>query len=175
MKDLNFGLRSIITVALLSATAAIAQQPGAILPVPPALRAAKTIFVSNAGADSGLFPEPFSGDPNRAYLQFYTALKADGQFELVSDPNQADLVLELQLTAPNGPTNGSKINGASDPLPMFRLVVYDRKTHYVLWALTQSVEAVIGQKAHDRNFDNALTALLRDFESLAGKAPAAAH
>jgi hypothetical protein len=33
----------------------------ATAPVPPALGVAKTVFISNAGADSGLFPHPFSG------------------------------------------------------------------------------------------------------------------
>ena len=103
--------------------------------VPPALLAAKTVFLSNAGADSGLFPQPFSGDPNRGYDGFYAALKQSGKHELVDDPGKADLVLELQLTAPNGPSSGNKQNGASDPLPMFRLTIYDRQTHYILWEI----------------------------------------
>ncbi|HZL50418.1 MAG TPA: hypothetical protein VFC37_05650 [Terracidiphilus sp.] len=58
---------------------------------------------------------------------------------------------------------------------MFRLVIYDIKTHYVLWALTEAIDAANLQKTHDRNFDDALTRLVLDFESLTGKAPAAAH
>jgi hypothetical protein len=50
------------------------------------------------------------------------------------------------LTAPNGPTNANKQNGASDPLPMFRLVIYDRATHYILWALTESIASALVQK-----------------------------
>ncbi len=142
-------------------------------PVPPAIGAAKRVFISNAGSDSGLFPEPFSGDPDRAYGQFYAKLKAAGDYELVKDPSLADLVLELQLTAPNGPSRGSKQNGAADPLPMFRLVVYDRKTHYVLWAFTESIEFAFLQKTHDKNFDKALDAIAMDFEMVAGKSPAA--
>jgi hypothetical protein len=124
-------VRIIVCAAVLSPAAALAQQPSMTLagPVPPAILTAKTISVSNAGADSGLFPEPFSGGPSRGYAEFYSYLKGAGQFELVNDPANADLVLELQLTAPNGPSNGSKQNGASDPLPMFRLVIFDRKTH----------------------------------------------
>lgn len=177
MSRLGFVFRSIVCAILLSAIVALAKPPVTPLssPVPPAVRAAQKLFVSNAGADSGLFPHPFSGDPNRPYDQFYAALKATGQFQLVDDPSDADLVLELQLAAPNGPSEGSKAKGASDPLPMFRLVVYDRKTHYVLWALTESVEGAVGQKAHERNFDSALKALLEDFELLTGKAPAANH
>jgi hypothetical protein len=163
--------------ALLAASAAYAQQPAPAptAPIPPAILAAKKIFVSNAGGDSGLFPSPFSGDPSRGYNQLYAALKNNNQFELVADPEQADLVLELSLTAPNGPTSGSKVYGAANPVPMFRLVVYDAKTHFILWAFTQSIDIAFLQKTHDRNFDDALTALLLEFESLAGRAQAVTH
>ena len=155
---------------LIGACSAMAQQavPVAAGPVPPAVAAAKKIFVSNAGADSGLFPSPFSGDQSSGYSQLYAGLKATGRYQLVADPANADLVLELQLTAPSGPTNGSKVNGASDPVPMFRLVVYDAKTHFVLWALTQSIDVAFLQKTHDRNFDDALSAILTEFEALRG-------
>jgi len=164
-----------VCAVVLDAAAAVAQAPSSdpAGPVPPAIRAAKKIFVSNAGSDSGLFPEPFSGDPNRPYTEFYNALKATGQYQLVSDPAQADLVLELRLLAPSGPQNPNKQNGASDPLPMVRLVVYDRATHYVLWAITESVEEAILQKAHDRNLDNAIEATVTDFERVGGTLPAA--
>lgn len=142
-------------------------------PVPSAILNAKTIFVSNAGADSGLFPEPFSGDPDRAYAELYSSLKASGKYTLAGDPSEADLVLEVQLTAPNGPTKGSKVYGASDPVPMLRLVVYDRKTHYVLWAITESIDIAFRQKTHDRNFDDAVTALVGEFERISGKLPVA--
>jgi len=178
----SFGIRiallvALLPAALLSAASAIAQQPAMAeaAPIPPAIQTAKKIFVSNAGADSGLFPSPFSGDPNRGYNQLYASLKASGQYELVNNPAQADLVLELQLTAPYGPTNANKQNGASDPLPMFRLVIYDGKSHYVLWAITESIQVAVLQKTHDRNFDEALTAILVDFEALTGKPPAALH
>lgn len=177
MRNIEFRFRYALCAVLLSAVAAIAQHPANTQagPVPPAIRAAKSIFVSNAGADSGLFPAPFSGDPSRAYNQFFVALMGTGRFELAADPSQADLVLELQLTAPNGPSTGSKVNGASDPVPMFRLVIYDHKTHFVLWALTESIEPAVGQKSHDRKFDEALTAILLDFEGLAAKSPAPAQ
>ena len=176
MKSLRSGFGLAVCIVLIGASA-MAQQtaPAAAGPVPPAILAAKKIFVSNGGADSGLFPSPFSGDPSRGYNQLYAGLKATGQYQLVSDPANADLVLELQLTAPNGPTNGSKVNGASDPVPMFRLVVYDAKTHFVLWALTQSIDVAFLQKTHDHNFDDALNFVLMEFEALSGKTAAPAH
>jgi hypothetical protein len=168
--------RSSVLIVSISAATALSQdlntQPG---PVPPAIGAARKIFVSNAGADSGLYPSPFTGDTDRGYTQFFAALKATGQFDLVSDPSDADLVLELQLIAPNGPSSGSKQNGASDPVPMFRLRLYDRKTHYILWTITESIEIALKQKTHDRNFDQALHNILVDFQQLTGRLPTGPH
>src|ERR1700691_4394243 len=110
------GISRILTTALcgtfLSASFTLAQlaAPVSAAPIPPAILAAKKIFVSNAGGDGGLFPSPFSGDPSRGYNQLYAGLKANGQYQLVSNPSEAGLVLELQLTPPNGPCNGSKVN-----------------------------------------------------------------
>jgi hypothetical protein len=161
--------------ALLAAPIAFTQMPGYTDPgpVPPAIASAANIFVSNAGADSGLFPEPFTGDENRAYTEFFAALQATKQYALVSDPSQADLVLELRLAAPSGPSNPNKQNGASDPVPQFKLAVYDRKTHYVLWTFTQGIEPALLQKTHDKNFDLALNAILNQFLSLAHRPSAA--
>ena len=143
-------------------------------PVPPAITNAKNIFVSNGGADAGLFPEPFSGDNNRAYTEFFAALQATKQYALVADPSQADVVLELSLTAPYGPTYQNKSNGTADSLPQFKLVVYDRKTHYVLWTITQPVELAYLQKTHDKNFDDALATVLREFIAISHR-PAVAQ
>ncbi len=166
-----------VAAAIFFTTTAYAQMPAydQAGPVPAAIAAAKTIFVSNAGSDSGLFPEPFTGDPNRAYSEFHAALKATGDFTLVGDPAQADLVLELRLVSPYGPSEANKQKGASDPLPMFRLVIYDGKTHFILWTVTSSIELAYLQKTHDKNFDTALTEILNQFLKIAGKPPAVAH
>lgn len=167
----------LLGVTLLFAARAGAQAPAPavpLAPVPPALQKAKTVFISNAGADSGLFPHPFSGDPDRAYNEFYSGIEAWGRYQIVTDPSAADVVFELQLIAPSGPSAPNKQNGASDPLPMFRLVIFDRKTHYVLWALTESITVALLQKTHDNNFDLALTTLTLDLKRLAGALPPAA-
>jgi len=173
-------MRCLCAFALLSGVAASAQQPDrpaptVMAPVPPLLLSAKKIFISNAGADSGLFPHPFTGDPDRAYNEFYLNIESWGHYQVVASPAQADLVFELQLTAPNGPANANKQNGASDPLPMFRLVIYDRPTHYVLWALTESIEPASLQKTHDHNFDEALSTLLLDAGRLTKSLPNGMH
>jgi hypothetical protein len=50
---------------------------------------------------------------------------------------------------------------------MFRLVVYDRTTHFVLWTLTQSIALAFLQKTHDHNFDQALGTLVSEFLAVA--------
>ena len=177
MRTVSVCFRLGVIAAITLTATAFAQMPAydQAGPVPQELVVAKTIFVSNAGSDSGLFPEPFIGDPGRPYTEFYSALKATGSYTLVGDPAQADLVLELRLFAPYGPTNANKQNGTADPRPMFRLVVYDGKSHYILWTVTQSVDYAILQKTHDKNFDMALTQVLNRFLQIAGKAPVAAH
>jgi hypothetical protein len=148
--------------------------PASLAPVPPPLLNAKTVFISNAGADSGLFPHPFSGDPDRPYNAFYAAIQGWGRYQLVSDPSDADLVFELHLIAPPGPSSPNKQYGASDPLPMFRLVIFDRKTHYVLWTLTESIWIAVLQKTHDNNFDMALAAITMDLKRLTSAPTASA-
>jgi hypothetical protein len=166
MNVFRYGVFAIALVMLGAGDVGIAQVPAvATAPVPQAVLGAKKIFISNAGSDAGMFPHPFSGGPDRAYNQFYAALKGLGAYELVGSPAEADLVLELRLHAPSGPSNPNKTKGASDPLPMFRLVIYDAKTHYVLWALTESIEAANLQKTHDRNFDDALATLVGDWKT----------
>lgn len=171
----SFGLT--LAAALSLATAGFAQMPAYTDagPIPQAITKAKTIFISNAGSDSGLFPEPFSGDPDRAYTEFYAALAANRHFDLVDNPAYADLVLELRLFAPYGPADPNKQKGAADPRPMFRLVIYDPKSHYILWTVTQSIELAYLQRTHDKNFDAALTNVFNQFLQITGKYPAPAH
>ena len=177
MKIAWFRLSAYGLVVVFSGLVTIAQTPAplAVAPVPPQLLNAKKVFISNAGADSGLFPEPFSGDPDRAYNKFYADVQSLGRYELVTNPEDADLVFELHLIAPNGPSNANKVKGASDPLPMFRLIIYDRKSHYVLWTLTESIQVAILQKTHDKNFDESLAMLVQYLTRLTKPVPSGMH
>jgi hypothetical protein len=134
--------------------------------VPTILLNAKSVFVSNGGSDAGLFPEPFTGDPNRGYFAFVKALKDAHTLDVIDDPSQADLVLEIHLSAPMGPLHMSKQLGSADALPFFKLTIYDRKTHFVLWTITEPIELAVLQKTHDRNFDQALQHVVDDVQAL---------
>ena len=163
---------------MLPQIALVAQQtatPVAVAPVPALLLDAKRVFISNARADSGLFPHPFTGDPDRAYNEFYAGVLSWGRYELVTSPAEADLVFEIRLMAPNGPANADKQKGASDPLPMLRLVIYDRPTHYALWALTESIAPAALQKTHDHNLDEAVANLVLDAGRLTKSLPNGMH
>lgn len=141
--------------------------------VPIGILNAKSVFLSNGGSDAGLFPEPFSGDANRPYFGFLAHLQQLQKYDLLPDPSQADLVMEIQLLAPTGPQNRSKQLGAADFLPFFKLTIYDRKTHYVLWTITEPIELAMRQKTHDNNFDVALSHVVDDLQALS--APGAAQ
>jgi hypothetical protein len=159
LKRLGFAFFFAVCAALLSSIAALAQQSltAPAGPVPPAILAAKKIFLSNSGASSALY----SGGPNRAYNQFYAALQTAGVFEMVADPSDADLILEIQIAE----FGAGQAN--------FRLVIYDRKSHFVLWTVLEPIRFCNRQKTCDGNFDDALPALLLNFEKLAGKGPIA--
>jgi hypothetical protein len=161
LSRIGFGLRFVACFALFSSFFGLAQQsantpPG---PVPPAILAAKKIFLSNSGTFSSLY----SGGHNRAYNQLYAALQASGFFEMTGDPSDADLVMDLQ-TYDSGPGYAT-----------FRLLIYDRKTHFLLWILLEPIYVCNRQKTCDNNFDEAFSVLLLNFEKLAGKTPSAAR
>jgi hypothetical protein len=136
-------------------------------PVPSGIPAAKKVFVSNGGAPAGLFPHPFTGTQDRGYGLLYTLLGANSALQLVGSPGEADLVLELTLSAPVGSLGGDKAHGTEDALPEFKLMIYDRPTHYLLWVITQTIDKAAFQKAHDKNFDDALALLAGQYSLLA--------
>jgi hypothetical protein len=156
-----------LTAACVLTTFATAQAPAAPhAPIPQTILSARKLFIANGGADAGLFPSPFSGSTTRGYDQFYAALSGMSQYDLVASPAEADLVLEFVIQAPLGPANPNKQKGASDPLPTVSVKIYDRPTHYVLWAFSEEVDVALLQKTHDRNLDEAIIRLAQDFQSL---------
>jgi hypothetical protein len=161
MSRIGPGFRLVACFFLFSGFAALAQQSATTPPgsVPPAILAAKKIFLSNSGASNALY----SGGQNRAYNQLYAALQTSGFFDLAADPSDADLVLELQIYD-SGPGSAT-----------FKLLIYDRKTHFLLWTLLEPISLCNRQKTCDANFDEALPVLFLNFEKLAGKGPGTAR
>jgi hypothetical protein len=55
------------------------------------------------------------------------------------------------------------------------LSVVERKSHYTLWTVNETVQLAYLQKTHDRNFDDALAALVGDVQKISGANQAAAN
>lgn len=138
-------------------------------PIPAQISAAKRVFIANAGGDERFYEEPlFKGGPNRAYDQFYAAMKSWGHFELLSSPAEADLLLEIRfryLLAEQQVVHGDTIGGIKYD-PQFQLEIRDPKTNALLWGITEHAQWAILQGNRERNFDQALAKLVADLERL---------
>jgi hypothetical protein len=147
-----------------SPDAAKAKQTSA--PVPAQITSARKLFVANGGGEN-----LYKGGPDRAYNQFYAAMKGLGPYELTTTPADADLVLEIsQLVLRDGDNRVVRSE--------LKLTILDPKTHVSLWSLSEPIERKIGVKTGfislglgsgsplDRDFDKTMTKLVDDFKKL---------
>lgn len=136
-------------------------------PIPSQISAAKRVFLANAGGDERAYDEPlFKGGPNRAYDQFYAALKSWSHFELVTSPSDADLLLEIRFSYPAAArevVRGDTLGGLAFD-PQFRLEIRAPKTNALLWGITEHAQWAILQGNRDRNFDQTLARLVADLQ-----------
>jgi hypothetical protein len=154
----------IAAMAVLSVPVFGQQQPTDAAPVPAQIMAAKKVFISNAGEERNPNGDlDFSGGPDRAYNQFYAAMKNWGQYDLASSPADADLVIEIRLAA----VNGSRVNGSTF-YDQLKLEILDPKTHTTLWTFVEHAVSVGRQKTRDAAFDRAMTLFVGDLKKLAG-------
>jgi hypothetical protein len=91
---------AVIVFSLLSSFTAAQTQTKQIppAPIPTQISTAKRVFVANGGGDdSGISESFFNRDVDRAYNQFYAAMKSAGRYELVGSPAEADLLFEIRF------------------------------------------------------------------------------
>jgi hypothetical protein len=153
-------------------------------PLPAQILTAKKVFVSYAGGESNSRLAGYSGGTDRTYNQFYASLKTWGHYDLVPTPAEAELVFEISFTNPlvgasvwgGATTNGTSggVSSTSYTDPQLRVTILDLKTRIVLWALVEHVEFARLQGNRDKNFDQAMVALINDIAKLAGRPPALA-
>jgi hypothetical protein len=68
-------------------------------PIPEQILTAKKVFIANGGGDESRDEAvSYSGGPDRAYNEFYAAMKTWGRYELIAAPGDAELVFEIRLT-----------------------------------------------------------------------------
>lgn len=142
-------------------------------PKPAQILIAKKVFIGNAGGDQTFNDDPlFNGGPDRAYNEFYAAVKAAGRYDLQSAPGDADLLFEIRFSIPTSlvPPGEKGISGSIfGPAPydaQLRLEIRDPRTNALLWAFTEHVQWAILQSNRDKNFEQALSRIVSDLQSL---------
>jgi hypothetical protein len=156
-----------LTLATLQLPLSMAQSKPTVAPaapIPPQILAAKKVFIANAGGDEMTGNDQrFSGGPDRAYNEFYAAMKSWGRFEISNTPADSDLLLEIrQSVSAVTPTGG----GTSSFIPQFQLSIRDPKTNTMLWGFNVHSRFGIGQADSDRNFSSAVGRLATDLRIL---------
>ena len=126
-------------------------------PVPTPLLNGKKAFISYELGGVTAFPEAYSGGPERAYSEFYTAMKAWNRYELVSDPAQADIVFAVRFSDPTGGT------------PQIRIGVTDAHSKIVLWGFVEQVDFKFRKKNRDLAFTDSVKLLVTDIQTLIGQ------
>lgn len=173
----KLNLSIFVATALFPAPFARGQKSADVLPAPlPAqIHTGKRVFISNAGGDTNYV---YSGGPDRLYNQFYMALQTWGRYQLVANPAESDLVLAVSFSNPftgdNSQTSTQPVVGRSVSDPQFRLTIIDPTTRVTLWTFTEHVQFALLQGNRDKNFDQALAALVNDLKNVAGKPAASA-
>lgn len=160
-----FMLSLVVAIAALSGSAFAAEKKGVpAAPVPAQILAAKKIFIANAGGDQMSEDEPiFTGGPDRAYNQFYAAMKSWGRFEIVGSPAEADLLIEVKQEVLTVVLRGGAGGSAT---PMFGLKIRDAKTLALLWGFQVHGKFGLGQGSSDKYFDQAVDQLVSDLRML---------
>jgi hypothetical protein len=160
-------LAPVLLICSLAAVTASAQtsEPSAA-PLPSAIANAHRVFLGNAGDQE-------NDDCLRAYNVFYQGLTSIGRLQLVADPAEADLVLELHYEIDLGASIVS--DHSRNSVRQFRVVLIKPSTHTVLWSLTERTNYAVFQKNRNKNLDETVLKLVDDVRSLVSAQPVAPH
>lgn len=160
MKISNLSRLAILLVALALAPILPAQATSPAAPIPPQIAAAKTVFLSYAGAECAPSASFFSGSQDRGFDEFSAGARSKLHYQFVSNPADADLVLAFRSACTVYPSEKF-----TSVYTQFFLTAYDPKYHVALWTFAESPKLVIGlQKTRDTQFDIAITNLIDDVE-----------
>jgi len=162
----HFGTASLVLIlATLQLPLSVAQNKPAAAPpapIPTQILAAKKVFIANAGGDQMGPDDPqFTGGPDRAYNQFYAAMKSWGRFEIVNSPAEADLLLEIRQEV-----GVSVTSRGAGYIPLYRLAIRDPKSNALLWGFNIQSEFGLGQGNSDRIFDQVVDRLVMQLRVL---------
>jgi hypothetical protein len=146
-----------------TATESSAPAPATNAPVPAQIVSSHTIFLSNLGSDAN-----FPVDSTQVYNDIYKALQVWGHYQLVSSPDQADLIFQLHDVSTV--TTYYEGNGANATInnPTFQLTILDSKSMVTLWTITSPV-TLAGKKTFARWLSISETNLVSRLKVVAGQ------
>ena len=124
-------------------------------PVPAPLVKGKKAFISYELGDVTSFPSRYSGGPERAYSEFFLAMKTWGRYELVADPRDADVVFAIRFVDP-----------PEIAKPQLRVGVLDPTAHVSLWGFVEEIDPAIRKKNRDAAFSDTVNQLVIDIRHL---------
>ncbi|MGA7155273.1 MAG: hypothetical protein WBY53_00405 [Acidobacteriaceae bacterium] len=150
-------------------------EPPVVPPAPEAsakIATAKTVFVSNLGADTYV-TRYLAGGPNESYAVFSSSLKQWGRFELVDSPKTADLIFEIYTTekAPDVDHTGAGFH--TDDFTVTRypvvvsLTVKDASTLNILWSTNFNIMVYGNTKnGQEKHFAQDIEGLTNEVKAL---------
>jgi hypothetical protein len=169
-RTISWGIRCLASGIVFS-SAARAQHA----PVPQQVLTAHTVFIGNGGgesygADTYFRLTKFDGGPNRAYEEFYSAVKEWGHYDLVGSTDFADLALVIRFTN-RAVDRANPSSGADQPHdliydPQLNLSMNDPRTGLALWTITEHIEPSDDRAVANRHFDDAVSRLVGDLQRL---------
>lgn len=152
-------------VVLFAAPCVSAQVAPPAAPVPAPILSAHTVFLANGGMDATSMNgfRALGVSDAEPYGSFYAAMQTWGRYQLASAPADADLVIELSVTA-EGCGAGTALQDTAK--------IYDAKTHFLLWTVTQPVKPANLKSTWRKNIAAATTDLVTQLKALTASAPA---
>ena len=170
-----WGIRCLASAIALSSAANAQPLPARRAPVPQQVLSARAVFIGNGGsqsygADSYFHLTKFDGGPDRAYDEFYAAVKEWGHYDLVGSTDDADLVLVIKFANPA--VDRAHPNTTDDQThdwlydPQLNLSMNDPRTGLVLWSITEHIEPSDDRPVANRYFDDAISRLVGDLQRL---------
>lgn len=131
-------------------------------PLPAALAKATRLFVGNAGDQE-------NADCLRAYNVLYAGIGGLGRFNLVPDPSDADLILEVHYEIDLGQAIAS--NDTRRSVRQFRVVFEDPHSRVVLWSITERTNYAALQGNRNKNLDETVNKLTMQIGALLSPHP----
>jgi hypothetical protein len=111
-------------------------------PVPARIASAHNVMLTNVGITARL-----GLDPNQLYNDIHSRLQQWGYYQLVSSPQEADLIFQLDEIDPRNGTNVTPGTDVYNRTPQFRVVILDAKTGIAMWTVTSPIY-ITGKKSY---------------------------